>query len=73
MKNKSKSNRELSQTVKIGREIFTVDIDGNVTSTSQGELGHTEDIIDTAKWFHELFMLMSDIEDGLTDQPTDIS
>jgi len=73
MKNKQKQHPELSQAVKIGRETFIVDIDGNVTSASLGELGHAEDIIDTAKWFHELFMLMSDIEDGLTEPPTDIS
>ena len=71
MKNKQK--QELTHTVKIGRETYIVDIDGNVTSTSLGELGHTEDIIETAKWFHELFMLMSGIEDGLTDPPTEIS
>ncbi len=73
MKNKHKQHQELSQTIKIGREVFTVDIEGHVMSASQGELGHTEDIIETAKWFHALFMLMSDIEDGLTDPPSDIS
>jgi len=71
MKNKQK--QELTHTVKIGRETYIIDIDGNVTSASQGELGHTEDIIETAKWFHELFILMSEIEDGLTDLPTEIS
>jgi len=73
MKNKNNQTQELTKVLKIGRESYTVDIDGNVHSQTLGELGHMEDIVETAKWFTDLFDLMFEIEDGLTDASSDLS
>ena len=73
MKNKNNTSQELVQTFRLNHETFTIDIDGNVFSHSFGALGHMEDIIKTAKWFSDIFDLMDEIEDGLTEPSQDLS
>ena len=73
MKNENHDNQKLANTFKVGRETYTIGINGNVFSHSFGALGHMEDIIKTAKWFSDIFDLMDEIEDGLTEPSQDLS
>jgi len=70
---KNNDTQALNKVLKIGRETYTIDIDGHVHSQSLGDLGHLEEVIDTAKWFCDLFDLMDEIEESLTDIPSDLS